>query len=467
MPEDSMRHQVEGAQFIASRRRSLLLDDPGLGKTHTWIKAFDMRFKADKGGLRGVVVCPAVARSNWRDEFYKWAKVKRKIVVADDLHDLISWERKRFDVIIMSWEFATSQAHRFDEVFEWFDAFCGDEFHRAKAEASKRKLAIIGEDGRRGISQYATWGCGLSGTIMPNDPIDIYNPLQWTGVIRSDRASFTKRYFKTIEGLRSATNKPIKEAVPDLRKMIDKVAIRRTLEDAGIDLPPIWFSNRIIDGDRRELLEFLAQHPGLSDEIYRAIDEGNVALLDSPQVATVRRLIGEAKALPYVEMLIDELKAEKDKVAVFGFHRTALEMIHGRLISHGIPSVMLRGGMSRNQSDEAIQDFEKRGNARVLVANYKSAGEALTFVSCRYIDNFERPWNPGTGDQVVRRVWRLGQTRHVFSRNITLRGSYDERVNQINEEKNNNIGELGFRMKSETGEEERAQINFLRRSIAG
>jgi SNF2 family DNA or RNA helicase len=444
-------HQKTGSKFIGPRRRSLLLDRPGFGKSRTFIMALDMRHKKWGNGMRGVVTCPAIARDNWLREFQKWSHIPRRYLVADDLHDLISWERGRFDVLICSYEFAAKWAFRFDNLMAFMDFFCGDEFHRLKAEESKRKIALVGKDGESGLSAWAAWGVGLSGTIAPNDPIDLYNPLRWTGIIKSKRADFTKRYFITREGLRSSTNKPIKEMVPELRAMFDKVAIRRT---EGLDLPPIWFSNLYIDGDQQEILNFLASQEGLSDEIYEAINEGNLALLDSPQVATVRRLIGEAKALPYARMLVDEMKnGDKDKVVGFGFHRAALHLINDHLNANGIPSAMLVGGMTRNASDGLIREFEEGNSMRVLVCNYKTAGEAITLTSSRYLDNFERPWGPGDGEQVVMRVWRLGQKRTVFARNITLRGSYDEDVNKINDRKNENMDALGLRMMSETGTE--------------
>lgn len=452
-----MDHQISGARFIGPRRRSLLLDDPGLGKTCTSITALDMRHKKWENGLRGIVECPAIARSNWLKEFKMWTNVPRRYVIAEDLHDLIFWERKKADVLIASWEFITKWSARFDDRMDWMDFYLGDEFHRGKAEESKRKVAMMGKDGRGGVSAWAHWGCGLSGTISPNDPVDLFNPLQWTGIIKSDRASFTKRYFKTKEGIRSSSNKPIKEMVPELRGMMDKVAIRRTLEDAGIVLPPISFSNVILDGDRSDLLEFLSHHPGLSEEIYEAIRTGNLAHLDSPHIATVRRLIGEAKALPYADILVKRIHSGAvDKVLVMGFHRTAFRLIQERLTRAGIRVGELVGGQSRTQSDAAIRGFEEDRTLDALLVNHKTGGEALTFVSNRFIDLFERPWNPGAVDQIVRRSWRIGQTRPVDVLNFTLRDSYDESVNRIIETKNENMGVLGLKMVCDTGREIRA-----------
>ncbi len=447
-----MEHQISGARFIGQRTRSLLLDSPGLGKTRTAIMALDMRQKHFQQGMRGVVVCPAIARTNWVAEFKKWSRVPRRYVVGEDIHDIVAFERGTFDVLICSYEYITKWGGKFDEKMEWFDFIIMDEAHRIKAASSKRKMVLIGKDCDSGVASWANWGCMLTGTIMPNSAIDMYNPLCWARVIKSDRDSFTKRYFRTIPRRESDSHSPKKEAIPVLKAMIDKVAIRRSLEDAGIHLPPILFSNRILEGDRTEILEFLATQPDLSTEIYKAIDDGDLALLDSPHVATLRRLIGEAKALPFARMLLEEIRDGKTRGVIFGFHRKALQLINDHLAENGVRVAMLVGGMPRKQADEIIQGFEKDQSIDWLIANYKSAGEALTFVSARYLFNFERPWDPGSGEQVIKRVHRIGQSQTVVVQNITLDDSIDIHVNEVIDRKNNSIGELGHRMLIETGE---------------
>jgi SWI/SNF-related matrix-associated actin-dependent regulator 1 of chromatin subfamily A len=59
-------YQLEGAEFLASRRRAALYDDIGLGKTAQACHACKLI-----GAKRVLVVCPASLKLNWHKE---WAK---------------------------------------------------------------------------------------------------------------------------------------------------------------------------------------------------------------------------------------------------------------------------------------------------------------------------------------------------------------------------------------------------------
>jgi SNF2 family DNA or RNA helicase len=457
-------HQPAGADFIGQLETALLLDDPGMCKTSTFIMALDKRQEKFGRGMRGWVVCPAVARGNWLDEFRMWSEVERRYVVADDIHDIVAWEKELFDVGICSYEFARGQAHRFHKAKKWFDFMCLDEIHRVKSPTSARTLAIIGADCESGISQWALWRVGLSGTISPNDPMDLYNPLRWTGVIKCDRETFKNKYFTSVpKGKKGSSQKAIKEMVPELRALMSKVAIRRTLDDTNIKLPRVLFSNRLIQGDKTELLQFLAEQPQLSAEIREAIDKGDLALIKHPSKATVRRLIGEAKALPYAKLITEEIKEDgKGKLVVMAYHKKAIETINTYLNEHGVRSDILVGGMPLRQSDAVRKGFQNENKLDVIVVNYETGGEAITLTAAHRLDNFERAWTPGRGDQVNRRIQRQGQkgielspgNRFVLIRTITLKDSYDEDVNRIIDDKNDIMEELGLRMLCETGEVE-------------
>ena len=69
-------HQQRGVDFLASRRAAILADDMGLGKTAQAIVA------ADRIQARDIlVICPAIARTNWQREFTTWQTVPRSIQV--------------------------------------------------------------------------------------------------------------------------------------------------------------------------------------------------------------------------------------------------------------------------------------------------------------------------------------------------------------------------------------------------
>jgi len=61
-------YQLEGIEWLAGKRYALLADDMGLGKTIQVIGA------ANSLALMNIlIICPAVARGNWQNEFEKWS----------------------------------------------------------------------------------------------------------------------------------------------------------------------------------------------------------------------------------------------------------------------------------------------------------------------------------------------------------------------------------------------------------
>ena len=63
-------YQKVGADFLCDHPAAFLADEQGLGKTLQVIAA------CDKLGLtKVVVICPAIAKINWRREFEKWGKI--------------------------------------------------------------------------------------------------------------------------------------------------------------------------------------------------------------------------------------------------------------------------------------------------------------------------------------------------------------------------------------------------------
>ena len=69
-------YQKVGADFLCDNPAAFLADEQGLGKTLQVIAA------CDKLGLtKVVVICPAIAKINWRREFERWGTVEREVKV--------------------------------------------------------------------------------------------------------------------------------------------------------------------------------------------------------------------------------------------------------------------------------------------------------------------------------------------------------------------------------------------------
>lgn len=442
MSFDLLPHQIIGSDFLAARRHAGLFDDMGLGKTAQTIRALDLIH-----ARRGMIVCPASVRQAWVGEFKKFGRIHRNIVKAINLNDFNMWRRGQGDVLITSYEMAAKWAKLVAEDCLIMDFVVLDESHYLKSDSAVRTNKILGPDADgTGLVQWADRVWSLTGTPIPNDPIDIHSFLRSSGALDLDRNAFRKEYFVSQPRTYSISHEVRPERRDDLKRLIDAFSLRRTLATAGIVLPEIFITGTTIDGDTHAVRDMLRRYPGL-DKIIVELVEGersfaSLTMSEAGHVATMRRVLGEAKALPYAKMLLDELQGGLDKAVVFGIHVDALAIAKGYLETHGIKCVSVTGSVKEADRVKNMIAFQDDPDCRVFFGNIRAAGVGLTLTSSSRIDMLESDWTPAGNAQAIKRVHRISQTRDVRARFITLADSFDEVVNQIVAEKTARIAEL-------------------------
>ena len=435
MALDLLPYQIEGAAFLSTRARAGLHDEMGVGKTAQCIRALDLR-----NARRGVIICPASLRQNWVNEFRKFSSQPRRIIKAQNYHDFIAWSRNRFDVLILSYEHATKWAPKLHALYEIFDFVITDEAHYLKNQEASRTKAVVADwhDGKAdpGLLELGLVAWMVTGTPMANDPVDIYPFLRWTGALGDmSRPSFQRRYFHVREKAHGQAHKVRAEMESELTSLIETHRLRRTKSQIGVQLPPIFLTTTTVDGDTAKITELLRQHPGLDQHIVHALQQGGLSFLDAQHIATLRRLIGEAKAVPFAEMLLEQLHGGLDKAVVMGIHKVALQEVRDYLARHRIKAVIINGDTPEAVRTEAVRAFQEDPDCRVFVGNIRAAGVGLTLTAASDIFMLESDWTPAGNAQAIMRVHRLGQTRNVTARFIVLANSFDERVVEIVAEK--------------------------------
>lgn len=429
MPLPIFAYQDEGARMCASHDVFGLHDEMGVGKTATIIRAMEYA-KAS----RGFVVAPAILRENWIGEYRKFSNAGLKLCKGLNIHDFVAWKRGKYDVMITSYEQATKWAKDVVDSGIILDFVAMDEAHYLKNASARRTKAICGPkfDGRGGLINYARHTWHITGTPMANDPLDIYPFLSICRALDgATQAQFTRDFFyshKTVYGSRQEIRP---EMLEPLKALIFKHSIRRTQKSVGLDLPPIFMTTTLVDGDTQAIVSLLREYPGLDRAIESALDQGGLSFLDAQHVATLRRLIGEAKAIPYAEMLLEELHSGADKRVVYGVHKHALYMVRDYLLQHNITCVINNGDTPERDRMANVNAFQTRNDVRVFIGNIKAAGVGLTLTASCEIDMLESDWSPAGNAQAVKRIHRISQTRNVRARFITLARSFDETVNRI------------------------------------
>lgn len=432
-------YQAHAADIMASRDRYGLHDEMGIGKTATSIGAVNRVL-----GERGVVIAPAMLRENWIREFRKFSTYDLRLCKGQTIHDFVAWSRGRFDVLITSYELAAKWRKKFAERVEFLDFLIMDEAHYMKNANANRTIEILGPEacGQDSWVQWAEHAWHVTGTPMANDPLDIYTFLRFAKAIDMDVKQFVATFYDRVPGTYGARHYVKPEMAAVLQQLIYNNAIRRTHKDVGMELPPIWMREVLVDGDAHEVLQLVAQFPGLEGAILNAIDDGDLAGIDVEHIAMLRRLIGKAKAIPYAHMLKEELDAGAGKRVVFGIHTEPLLFIKNHLYKHGYDAVIAYGETREADRQEAVQRFMNDPNCKVFIGNIKVAGVGLTLTESSDIDMFESDWSPAGNAQAIKRVHRYGQTQNVTARFITLAGSIDESVNRIVAGKTASIAEI-------------------------
>lgn len=433
------QYQADAADIMCSRDRFGLHDEMGIGKTATTIGAINRI-----GGRRGMVVCPAMLRENWIKEFRKFSTDELRLCKGQNIHDFVAWSRNRFDVLITSYELATKWMEDFAGMGEFLDFIAFDEAHYLKNSTTNRTVAMFGQDadGNNCLVEWAEHAWHITGTPMANDPMDIYTFLRFAKAINMSSSEFTRTFFDSRKSTYGVRNSVKAEMVPTLQQLIYNNAIRRTHRDVGMQLPRIWMREILLDGDSKEITDYIRDYPGLEQFIIDAIEQGGLSFLDAQHIATLRRLVGKAKMIPYANMLKMELDGGAGKRVVFCVHTEPAEHLLKFLTKHGYDAVLVNGNTPEWLRQQSVERFMTDPDCKVFIGNIKVAGVGLTLTESSDIDMFESDWSPAGNAQAIKRVHRYGQTREVTARFITLANSIDEAVNKVVAGKTASIAEI-------------------------
>lgn len=439
MPAELFDYQLIGAAEMARHTRYGNFDEMGIGKTPQSIRALDIR-----QARRGIVIAPAAVRSDWFRAFPKFQLQYRSVVKAKSIHDFMAWRRGLFDVLVCSFDHAVKWAKYVHDDCAPLDFVVIDEGHYLKEQTTARASHIIGTqaDGS-GLIMWAKCVYWLTGTPIPNSPKDIWTFLRCMNVMPLREDQFCERYFSSYEMTYSTKHSAKNDMLSEIRTLIGNNSIRRSLADSGVKLPPIHLTTEYVDGDDSAVRQLLKEHPGLDGAIIKALEtDGHLPALlagDNKHIMTLRRLIGEAKAVPYAARLLEELHNGLDKAVVYGIHKEAIGNCQRWLEGRGIKTVRITGDVPEGDETNpkpgtrvwAIRQFNDDPTIRVFFGNIKAAGTGISLVGSASVDMLESDWNPSGNAQAIKRVHRIGQTRSVRARFISLADSFDETVSAI------------------------------------
>ena len=243
-------HQKKGVQFLLSRKRCVLADDMGYGKTAT------LSVAAIEGNFDSVlIICPASIKTNWKKELM-WYVPERDITIIESYQDknkselekLLGYKEGKSGLTVKELKEEAKELGKWSEnrfVIINFDIL--DEFYQIPASRSaeniriayenspilqyikdKKSLIIIdeahrlsnlGADRYKIIMDIVKRGNPDSiylatGTPITNNPENYFNLLQIIGAeIANNREYYLQRYCNAIEVPRNNAERAKRDAI--------------------------------------------------------------------------------------------------------------------------------------------------------------------------------------------------------------------------------------------------------------
>ena len=369
-------HQQEAKLFLLSRRRAILADQPRVGKTlPTAAAALE--------NLPALIVCPAIAKTVWEAAFSKLAPNVSVHVVNGKRG---AAEINSADITIINYDvlqYGVTQCDRYNTLVL-------DECHRIKnPKAARTKAAML-------AMKKIDYVYALSGTPIPNRPIELWPILHGLGVYRGGWYDFAARYAKMWAapwGLDTsgASN------LPELKELMKPHVMRRKKEAIFKDYkePQVSLITFDLPSDKREQgfdADALVANPN--------------ALLAFEGLAEVMREAGMRKVSAASEF-IDDLLQAGEPVVVFAHHKDVVAELQDKLKDH--KPVIVVGDTIRARRDAAIVAFQT-GKTKLIIGNIAAMSEGVDLSAADTIVFVECTWSTSALEQASSRVENINKS---------------------------------------------------------
>lgn len=424
-------YQEVGIRFLMARTTAMLGDDMGLGKTLQAIVAADNApgIKRD----RILILCPPAVAQNWATEIVKF--VGKSVYVISNTKDIPPFKTRFVVCGYAAGFYATGTVKPWLLEQQWGLTIL-DEAHSAK----KPQTLIHGLVAE--LNTKRLWL--LSGTPVPNAPIDLYGQLRLgRHELGQDRAQFMKRYGKRrTSPLTGETN------FDELADRMSGWMLRRTKAEELVDSLP----DKIITE--------------VPVEVPKTLFKGRKGIALG-EVERRRGNLAKAKAKGTWDFTLKVLKAGlgKDwkgpkgrKVVLFSGYNSPLDYFKKQAKKAGLVTVEVRGDvpdpgqreiakrMFQNESllvkeidqegkvvysDKLLKKAKRKYGARsfnaegfttlnvqVFLGNLVSAGEGITLTKAQDLIFNDLAYMPSRMLQAEDRVYRVGADKdkdvHIY-----------------------------------------------------
>ncbi|MCD6310916.1 MAG: DEAD/DEAH box helicase, partial [Elusimicrobia bacterium] len=441
-------YQQEGLNWLyflhSLQFGACLADDMGLGKT-VQLLALINALKTKKQNKASLLVIPASIIANWINEINRFAPAIRFFAAHPSEHNKEKYNDKienlnknnkslnRLDLVITTYAFV--QRYKWIKSYKW-NYIILDEAQAIKNPGTKQTRAVKLLKANNRIA--------LTGTPIENKLFDLWSLFDFLnpGLLGSANEfnAFSKKLRKNADGYtrlkkiirpyilrRLKTDKSVISDLPEKieMKIYSELSKKQIVLYADLvkNLETILGENP--DGIKRKgiilssLMKFkqICNHPDqyLGGDEYSEKHSGKFARL---------REICETIAEKHEKVLIFTQFKE-----IIPALKQFLETIFQR------EGLQLHGATPVKKRKDIIERFQSHEYTPFIILSLKAGGVGLNLTAANHVIHFDRWWNPAVENQATDRAFRIGQKRNVVVHKFITRGTIEEKIDTMLEEK--------------------------------
>lgn len=423
-------YQLYGVQWLNTLKKlglgGILADDMGLGKTLQTIVYLAM----EKRELPSIVIAPKSLVYNWKSEFERFAPgIVVKMCVG------VKWEReeaiknlKSGEVLITTYGVLKNDLDLYEKMpfKEGFANIVIDEAQNIKNILGKTSSAIKEIKGETKIA--------LTGTPIENNILELWSIFDFAfpGYL-GKHTTFKKRYLDNLKSLKS---------------VVGPFILRRTKSEVLQELPDKIEQDVVVELGEKQRKLYL----GYLEKYKREVEVvGSDAIKILSCLTRLRQLCnhpklfiedykGESAKLDALLEILQEAKSGGHRVLLFSQFTEMLGIIKNHLKDDY--NILYLDGKTKVEERLNLVERFNSGEGDIFVISLKAGGSGLNLTGADTVIHFDPWWNPSVENQATDRAHRMGQKNVVNVFRLITKGTIEEKINLIKDEKSKVISEV-------------------------
>jgi SNF2 family DNA or RNA helicase len=450
------RHQIDGVRFGLNKKKFLLCDDQGLGKTFQIINWVGCLEKTDTIN-KVLIVCGVNSlKYNWQSEigihsdekgwvlgtrFRKTTGKAYEGSTKDKLEDLDNLPDCRYiitniETLRAGAEKITKSKYHFP-IAEKLQELCKngtisviafDECHKSKEPTSLQSRAMI--------NVQAKYMVAMSGTPLMNNPLDLYFPMKWLGYENHSFYQF-KQHYCTLGGWGGSQVVGYKN-LEEIRAMMDNIMLRR-LKTEVLDLPEKIRKIEYVDMTPKQNQIYKEVYNGVMSDLQKIKFSNNpLSMMIRLRQATgwtgiISDKVQESAKMERMIELVQEIVASGQKAIIFSNWESMTEVSKEKLKTYN--PAYITGATKADERMKEVDRFQTDDKCRVIIGTIGAMGTGLTLTAAQNVIFLDSPWNMALKAQAEDRAHRIGTKGTVNIITLVCKNTIDERIEELVEKK--------------------------------